>query len=430
VRKEDLMVKIKLPYGERFLRAEIPDNRLEGIMISKANDFRPNEPEAEIVRKALTAPVAGLPLRKMAEGKDKIVIITSDHTRPMPSRLTMPLLLEEIRKGNPKAEVCILIATGFHRPTTENELRQRFGNDIVDREKIVVHDCTDESMLKTIGRLSSGVDLKINKLAFEADLLAAEGFIEPHFFAGFSGGRKSILPGVAGRKSIMANHAAGMINDPRSRTGVLTGNPIHEEMVTAAGTAGLAFILNVVINKDKRIIKAFSGHYNHAHLAGCEFLAKEAGVQSQPADIVITTNGGYPLDQNIYQTVKCMTAAEATCRENGVIIVASECRDGHGGDSFFQTFARAAHPRDVLEEIIKRSPEETIPDQWEAQILARILIKHRVIMATGAPREMVESMHMKWAPSVESAIDLAGDLLGNNKGNITVIPDGVGVIVR
>lgn len=425
-----MMTQIELPYGNGRLLAAVPGVRLEGILVSTVNELRPAKSETEIIKEALATPVKSPPLSRMAEGKERIVIITSDHTRPMPSRLTMPLLLTEVRKGNPKARISILIATGFHRSTTENELRLRFGDDIVDREKIVVHDCNEEGMLKTIGTLSSGVELKINRLAAEADFLLAEGFIEPHFFAGFSGGRKSILPGIAGRESILANHAAGLINDSRSRTGILKGNPIHEEMVAAAGKAGLAFILNVIINKDKRIVHAVAGHYYEAHLAGCCFLAAKAGVQARPADIVITSNGGYPLDQNIYQAVKSMTAAEATCRQGGVIIVASECRDGHGGESFYQTFARAPGPREVLARISKRNPRETLPDQWEAQILARILVKHRVIMVTGAPREMVESMHMKWAPTVEAAIELADDLLGNNKGRITVIPDGVGVIVR
>ena len=424
------MAVLNLPYGDGYKSVNIADERLKGILVAQANDLKPDKTETEIVQEALASPTAGLPLHKLAEGKDKIVVITSDHTRPMPSRITMPLLLKEIRKGNPKAKITILIATGFHRQTTEDELRRKFGDSIVDRERIVIHDSADESMLKKIGRLSSGVDLTINRLALEADLLVAEGFIEPHFFAGFSGGRKSVLPGIAGGKSIMANHAANMISDPRSRTGVLEGNPIHNEMLHAADQADLAFILNVVINKDRKIVKAFSGLHNKAHTEGCRFLSVKASVKAQMAEIVITTNSGYPMDQNIYQAVKGMTAAEATCRKGGVIIAVSECRDGHGSASFFETFAQASSPHEVSVEIAKRKPEETLPDQWQAQILARILMKHQVIMVTDAPSDMVEKMHMEWAPSVEAAIHMADELLQSSNGGITVIPDGVGVIVR
>jgi len=423
------MPKIKLPYGKKSINIDIPEDRLEGILVSKVNKYSTKESEEDIVKKAIINPIGVPRLNDLARNKKKIVVISSDHTRPVPSHITMPIILDEIRKGNPEANIIILVASGFHRASTKAELRDKYGDEIVYKEKIVIHDSRDKDNMVRIGILPSGGDLILNKLAIEADLLVAEGFIEPHFFAGFSGGRKSILPGIASKETVLVNHCSEFIAHPKAKTGVLKGNPIHEDMLYAAKKANLNFILNVVINADKKIINAFAGHWEEAHLKGCKFVSKLAGIKSKPADIVITTNGGYPLDQNIYQSVKSMTAAEDTCKKGGVIIIASACDDGHGGDFFYNTFAKANRVQDVMDEIIARNRDETIPDQWESQVLARILLKYKVIMVTNASKEMVENMYMKWASSVAEAIEMADEMLGNT-GKITIIPDGVSVIVQ
>jgi nickel-dependent lactate racemase len=228
----------------------------------------------------------------------------------------------------------------------------------------------------------------------------------------------------------MANHCAEFIAHEKARTGILEGNPIHKDMIYAAQKAGLAFILNVVIDAEKKVIKAFAGHVNDAHITGCEFVRELAGVKAIPADIVITSNGGYPLDQNLYQTGKGMSAAEATCKPGGVIIIAAQCADGHGGEGYYNTFSQADSVEDIYNQINKRSAKETIPDQWQSQILARILLKYEVIMVTQAPQEMVENMFKKWAPNLEKALEMAEDILKNDNSKITVIPDGVSVIVQ
>lgn len=428
MRKCIFMSKIKLPYGKKSLHIDIPEDRLEGVLVSKVNNYVTKESEKDIVKKAMVNPIGIFRLKDLVQNKKKIVVISSDHTRPVPSHITMPIILNEIRQGNPEANIIILVASGFHRASTEEELRDKYGDEIVDKEKIVIHNCRDKDSMVKIGILPSGGELILNELAIEADLLVAEGFIEPHFFAGFSGGRKSVLPGIASKETILANHCSEFIAHPKARTGVLKGNPLHEDMLYAAKKVNLNFILNVVINNDKKIIAAFAGHWEEAHLRGCKFVSKSAKVKPRPADIVITTNGGYPLDQNIYQAVKGMTAAEATCKKGGVIIIASECVDGHGGDFFYNTFAKAKAVQNVMNEIIARNRYETIPDQWESQILARILLKHEVIMVTNYSKENVENMHMKWAPTVAKAIEMADEMLGN-RNKITVIPDGVSVIV-
>lgn len=422
------MAKIDFFYGKGTLPLEVPSDRLNGVLLSRAHAFQPEGPESEIVRRALENPIGTPRLRDLVKGRKNIVLLASDHTRPVPSKVIFPLLAEEIARGNPEAELTILVSTGCHRGTTREELLAKFGAEICNTYPVLIHDCDTSEVVK-IGTLPSGGELLVNKTAVDADLLIAEGFIEPHFFAGFSGGRKSVFPGVTNRTSVMANHCSAFIDDPASRTGILENNLIHKDMVHAAGAAKLAFIVNVVIDSDKKIINAVAGHHDKAHLAGCEFVRNLAGVKALPADIAITTNGGYPLDQNLYQAVKGMTAAEATVRKGGVIIIAARCEDGHGGEMFLDTFKNEKDLNRMMACFMGRKAGETIPDQWQSQIFARVLLWSTVIMVTEAPREMVEDLHMRWAPSLEEALRMADAILGHDKGAITAIPDGIGVIV-
>ena len=249
------MKNISFRYGKTQIEHSFTDGELVAVLTSSIERYTPEADGAELIRRALASPIGTVPLFEMARGKKKIVLIASDHTRPVPSKLIVPAMLAEIRKGNPDADVTILIATGCHRGTTEAELIAKFGEEIVKNEKIVVHDCDDKEMLTNLGTLPSGGACEINKLAAEADLLVAEGFIEPHFFAGFSGGRKSVLPGIAGRTTVLANHCSEFIAHPKARTGILDGNPIHADMLWAAKQAKLAYIVNVVINEKKEAIK-------------------------------------------------------------------------------------------------------------------------------------------------------------------------------
>jgi nickel-dependent lactate racemase len=424
------MGKIKIPYSKKFLDIEIPDNNLAAILESKAHDYKANGTQQEIVNRALDNPIGSATLEELVKGKKNMVIITSDHTRPVPSKVTMPILLQRIRKVNPDVDIKILIATGFHRPTTKEEMINKLGQEIVDNEVIINHFSEDDSTLVRVGTLPSGGELLLNKLAMETELLIAEGFIEPHFFAGFSGGRKSILPGIASAKTVMANHCSEFIASEFARTGVLENNPIHKDMLYAAEQAKLAFILNVVIDSEKNVINAFAGDSKLAHEEGCKFVMELASVKAVKADIAISTNGGYPLDQNIYQSVKGMTAAEATCKEGGVIIMVSACNDGHGGKSFYDNMAEAGSPREVLDRVIKIGRNETAPDQWEFQILARILDKYTVILVTDmCDPEMIKNMHMQHAFTFEEALERAFAIKGKD-AKISVVPDGVSVVVR
>lgn len=419
-------MKISLPYAKAQLEAEVEDRRLVGVYRS-ALPVAASDPAAE-VEAALDAPIGSPRLEELSRGRKTAVVIASDHTRPVPSKILMPKLLEWLRRGNPEIDITILIATGFHRLTTREELVAKFGEEIVAKEKIVVHDSSDAASLVEAGTLPSGGRLIVNRLVMEADLVCSEGFIEPHFFAGFSGGRKSILPGVVSRTTVLANHCAEFIASPFARTGNLEGNPIHRDMLFAAKTAKLAFILNVVIDGEKRIVKAFAGDRELAHAEGCAFLKGIAKISVPESDIVITSNGGYPLDQNVYQSVKGMTAAEAVCRDGGVIIMCASCADGAGGESFRRNLSEAKSPQEILDRVAKVPRDKTEPDQWEFQILARVLSKHTVIMVTrDCDHGMLEAMHMKTASSLPEAIEMASAIVGGDS-RIAVIPDGVSVI--
>ncbi|MBN1895158.1 nickel-dependent lactate racemase [bacterium] len=421
--------QFEIPYGHSSVFLEIEEDRLAGILESQVNSYLCKDTQENMVEYALDHPIGSPGLEELAQGKKTAVIITSDHTRPLPSRITLSILLRRLRSANPGMDISILVATGYHRASSKDELHRMFGTSVVDYERIVMHDSRDESAMVHLGRLPSGGELWINRLAVETDLLIAEGFIEPHFFAGFSGGRKSVLPGIAGYQTVLANHCSKFIASEFSRTGILDENPIHRDMIFAARKAGLAFILNVVLNGDKRIIRAFAGDREAAHLEGCRFLGDLCRVPRIEADIVVASNGGYPLDQNVYQAVKGMTAAEACCKPGGVIVMISECSDGHGGQSFFENLKNAADAREILDRVAGVSMEETVPDQWEFQILARILDKHSVILVSDKiDPAVVTAMHMEHAFNIQEALERAFSLMGKS-AKVTVIPDGVGVIV-
>lgn len=421
------MAAISIPYGRGTQTLVVDDARLSAVLTPNHAQLS-GAAQEEIVQIALENPIGSVRLCEKVQGKENILVITSDHTRPVPSAITMPLLLREIRKGNPQAKVTILIATGMHRPTTEAELRGKLGDAIVDSETIVVHKAETDEMA-FFGMLPSGGELWLNHLVKEADMVVSEGFIEPHFFAGFSGGRKSILPGVAARKTVLYNHNSRFLSSGNSRQGKLSGNPIHKDMLFAAKAANLAFILNVLIDSEKHVIAAVSGDVEEAHVKGCALCNELTSVKGVVSDIAVTSNGGYPLDQNVYQSVKGMTAAESCVRQGGAIIMCAALGDGHGGEDFFKWFAERDSAASVTRDILRIPPEETRMDQWEAQILARVQEKATCFFVTGEEnRALIEAMHMRWAPDVNTALALASGMLGDN-ASVTVIPDGVGVIV-
>lgn len=416
---------VNILYG----RSALPfDETGATVLTSRINELKAEGNGSDIVRAAMEHPIDSPRLSELARGKRNCVIIISDHTRPVPSRDILPNMFRELREGSPDIDITLLVATGFHRPTSTAELEEKLGREIMDQCRIVVHDCRDKDSNVQIGVLPSGAPCVIDRLAAEAELLISEGFIEPHFFAGFSGGRKSVLPGVSDQVTVLGNHCSKFIDSPYARTGILDGNPIHEDMIAAAGMAKLAYIVNVVIDEEKKTVAAFAGNYLTAHRQGCDYTLSYFHAKPAYADIVISSNGGAPLDQNLYQCVKGMTAAEASCKPGGIIIMCAECADGHGGEGFYHALKDCKSPSELYARQMATPQDKTAPDQWESQILARILIKHRVIFVSRPEmKTMIEEMKMTYASSLDEAMSLARSWGGES---VTVIPNGVSLIVR
>ena len=419
---------IAIPYGKSHLDVAFPYN---GLLTSRVDELKSDRTGRELVEEAMASPMGTPGLAALAAGKKRCTIIISDHTRPVPSRDILPPMLAQLRQGNPEIRVTLLVATGFHRLTTTAELEAKLGKEIAGSEKIVVHDAFDPESNVQIGVLPSGAPLVIDRTAVDTDLLIAEGFIEPHFFAGFSGGRKSILPGVCDKTTVLGNHCAKFIASDCARTGVLEGNPLHIDMVDAARQAKLAYIVNVIIDEDKKVVAAFAGNYVKAHETGCAFLKGYCRVKPQKrGDVVITSNGGAPLDQNMYQSVKGLTAAESAAAPGAVLIICSRCNDGTGGEGFYRALKDCESPEKLQEETLKIPMEQTNPDQWEYQILVRMMCKHHIIFVSDpSARQFVEDMKLEYAPDLETALDRAYALKGKDAHTV-VIPNGISVIVE
>ena len=409
------MKTVNFLYGRTTFDLEVPDDT--PVLTSNVDALKSDKDGYEIVKEAMDHPIDSPHLYELAKGKPDCTIIISDHTRPVPSQDILPHMIRELRCGNPDIKITLLVATGFHRPTTVEELKGKLGDALYEefKDNIVVHDAHDPSKNIKVGNLPSGPDCIIDKVAYNASLLVAEGFIEAHFFAGFSGGRKSILPGVCDKTTVLGNHCGAFIASPYARTGILEGNPLHRDMVAAAEMAKLAYIVNVVIDEEKKTVAAFAGDFRKAHEAGVAFLRQYCEVQAVPGDIVVTSNGGAPLDQNIYQSVKGLTAAEASAKEGAVLIMCAELADGTGGEGFYTSLRDCETPAAHFEQCVNTPQSETIPDQWESQILARILMKHRVIFVSRPEMEKtLREMKLDYAPDLETAMAMAKQDKGEN----------------
>lgn len=418
---------IPIPYYTSTLALHVEEENLKAVLTAKMHGFHAEKSQEQLVLDALEHPVDSPRLRTLAEGKRKIVIVTSDHTRAVPSKITLPLLLKEIRSGNPDADITILIATGLHRPTTEEEQRRMFGDAIVDHEKIAINNAFAPEQFVELCTLPSGAVFQVNRLAAECDLLVTEGFVEPHFFAGFSGGRKSILPGICSERTVNENHSYKAVSHPRSNSGMLKDNPIHADMLCAAKAVNVQFIFNVALDGEKKIVAAWAGDLEKAHEAGVAFIRQWSQCPVVTGDIVVTSNGGYPLDQNLYQSPKAMATAEACAGEDGVIIMCCSCCDGMGGAHFGQLIQRGT-PDEIDRYLSSIPPEKTIPEQWCTQVCVRVLRKHPVILVTTfLSHDEVRKANMIPASTPDEALEIAYRLKGK-QASVVVIPDGVSVL--
>ena len=416
---------ISILYGQGTKELCLPEQFPCQVIEPRENPVT-DSPE-NILRSALENPIGGADIRELTKSAKKILLITNDNTRPMPSRLTIPALIGAFSRPEDSYDITILIATGLHRMMTDAEIRAQLGEEVAEAYRVVVHSATDHTSLARFGLLSSGRELFLNRLVAESDLVIAEGFIEPHFYAGFSGGRKSILPGVAGADNILENHSPEKIAHPHTRQANMMGNPVHDECVEAARMAGLRFILNVALGREKQIIAAFAGHPEEAHQTGCRFVEQQMSVDVVQTDIVVTSNHGYPLDRNLYQVVKGIDTAAKVARAGGVIIMAAECIDGIGHDHLKNLILSCASAQELYEKMF--APPAAI-DKWMAQILARALVEHTIILVTdGIGKQDVERMFFTYAANLDEALAKAFSLVGKN-ASLSVMPEGPVVIPR
>ncbi|MEM2087042.1 MAG: nickel-dependent lactate racemase [Thermoproteota archaeon] len=414
---------VRIPFGRSFEECEVEDSRIQAHL--EPSWPIPANPDFS-VENALSKPIGSKSLDELAEKAGRILIITSDNTRPVPSKTTLPRLVARMKKASPQSSIRLLVATGLHEwSPSRSELKEKFGQALDYLEEVVIHSAKNIDSLANLGSLSTGNELYVNTLLREAELVVAEGYIEGHFFAGFTGGPKSILPGVSGVETIMGNHSPRNIDHPNARCGVAEGNPIYGEMLEAARLAKLRFILNVVLDGRKQIISTFAGDPVEAHRCGRVFTLKCCGVKPVPGDIVITSNGGYPLDRNLYQLVKGISNGALIAKEGGVIVACGECVDGVGHQGFYEMLASSSSPSEFLTRL--RAGEIWREAQWEAQVLAKVLERFRVVVVSrGVDSKTVESMHMMHAKSLKEGLEIALSL--KPRGRITLLPDGPSAI--
>ena len=409
-------MKVKLAYGREGLEVELPDERTTVIEPT----FVPGLPDAKgAILTALRNPIGTLPLRRIVEPTQSVAISVCDITRPMPSKTLLPLLLGELRHVPPE-NITILIATGTHRTNTEEELAEMLGKEVVDKYRVVNHDGFDDDSLEEIGSTDSGIQVLLNRRWVESDIRITTGFVEPHFFAGFSGGPKMVAPGLAGFPTIMRLHDAAMIGHPNARFAITVGNPIHDAIREIARMSGVDFSVDVTINRDKRITSVYAGELFAVHKAACA-VAQRLAMQPVPApfDLVLTTNSGYPLDQNLYQAVKGMSAAAQVVCDGGRIICAAECSEGvpeHG--QYRDILASCGSPAEVLEMIQQTEYERH--DQWQAQVQAQIQMKADVYLKSSyLTEQQVTDAHLTPVGRIEDTIEDCGP-----DASICVLPEG------
>jgi len=414
-------MRIKLAYGTTGLPLELD----EGLNVTVVEPrFVPALADpAAAVRAALEAPLGSPPLREVARPGMKAGVIFSDITRPAPNPLLLGAVLE-VLDAIPGVEVTLFNALGTHRPNTEAELRAMVGDAIFERRRIVQNDSFDPSTQVRVGVTSKGHETWLNAALMACDLKVLTGFIEPHLFAGFSGGGKAIMPGMAGQRTVLGNHDAGMIGHPSAIWGATRGNPIWEEVREVAGQAGRTFLLNVTLNRDKAVTGVFAGDLDQAHAAGCAFVKSSAMVAvPRPFDIVVTTNSGYPLDLNLYQSVKGLRAADQVVRPGGAIIIATRCSDGIPEHGLYGKILRESRsPRELLDKIC--APGFLEQDQWQAHIQALIQTRADVfVRSDGLSDGQIRAALLEPCRRVEDTI--AALLAKYGRGaSICVLPEG------
>lgn len=411
-------MRTEILYGKSNIDIEVPNSST----LIEPQDIEPLNDDITAINSALESPIGTPPLKEMVKSDDTVSIVISDITRPTPNHILVPCILNALPHV-PRENFVIINGTGTHRDQTREELIQMLGEDIVDSVKIVHNHCHDKDSLVNVGHSEYGCDVYLNKDYVDSDFKIVTGFIEPHFFAGFSGGPKGIMPGIAGIETIMTFHNARMIGDIRSTWGNMEDNPLQNMTREINAMCKPDFMLNVALNKDKLITQVFAGELYEAHDVGCAYVKEHAMFRCDDRfDVVIASNSGYPLDQNLYQTVKGMSAAHKIVKEGGTIIMVSECADGlpdHG--KFAEIFKRAESPQALLDMI--HDPNFAEMDQWQVQKQASIQVFANVYVYSKLTDQQLEEAMLNPTSNIEETLKTLEASYGRPL-SIGVMPQG------
>ena len=421
-------MRVHLEYGRTGLDVELPDRNVVGHL-----QYRPAEPLADpdaAVRQSLVRPIGSTALAELARGRRDACVVISDVTRPVPHQVLLPPILETLETaGIPRRAILILVATGMHRPNLGNELVEMVGPWVAENYRIENHHGQERGEHTYLGQSPRGVPVWIDSRYAAADLKITTGLIEPHFMAGFSGGRKLICPGLAALETVRVWHGPDFLEHPNARNGCLTGNPVHEENTAIGRMAGCDFIVNVVIDAQRRILRVVAGDMEAAHLEGVAFAREPVtATLTKPVDVVVTTSAGYPLDTTFYQAVKGMVTALPILKPGGTIILAASLSEGIGSPEFQRLFDENPTLDGFMERILSKS--YFVMDQWQLEELAKVRRQAKVkVVSDGLPPETLLRLFVEPAESVEAAVAVALAEYGPG-ATIAVIPKGPYVLAE
>jgi nickel-dependent lactate racemase len=422
-------MRVTLKYGTAGLPLEIQETPgFVGVLT-------PSEPEpladpAAAVERGLTAPLNSQPLGEIARGRGSACVVISDSTRPVPNTLLLPPILQTlVAAGVPREQTLILVATGIHRASTPEEVVRLVGPEIAREYRVVDHDSRARAEMVEVGKIRDAVPALVNRRYVEAELKILAGFIEPHMWAGYSGGRKSILPGISSLETLQFMHGPEMVAHPDTAYGKLDGNPFHEAGLEVMALAGAEFVVNVTLDTGKRVTGVFCGDPVTAHRRGCDFLGEHCVRElDAPLDFIVTTNAGAPLDCNLYQTVKGITGAAPAVRPGGDILIASQCPEGAGSPEYRKILEMVDTPAAFLERVMAKA--FFVPDQWCAQETYQVMKDRRVwIYTEGLPAAELERYHFRPVAEVAGGVR---DLLARHgpAARWAVVPDGPMLILK
>ena len=421
-------MKVEMRYGTGTLPMEIPEANVAGVLEIAESVPLPDENGA--VREAIARPIASPPLAELAGGRESACIVISDITRPVPNKVILPPLLEVLEaSGIPREKITILIATGIHRPNNGEELETMVGSDIMETYRIVNHFSQKIETQAYLGKTENGTPVYINKTYLESDLKITTGLIEPHLMAGYSGGRKAICPGIASVETMKVMHGPELMEHPKSAVGILDGNPFHTEATEIALMAGVDFNLNVAIDKQRRITGIFAGDMVESHLVGAAFVEKQAKVTlPAPADAVVVSSAGYPLDSTFYQAIKGLLTAVEVVKQGGSILLVAACSEGIGSKPFTDLIFKTDDLTAFVQGLY--NPANFVIDQWQLEELAKVARKADIYFYTdGIPYHQRAKLFVHPLETAQEGIQEILDRYGAD-AQIAVIPEGPYVLAQ